>query len=51
MLALVLAIVAGVLFALDGVLWHTVPNYRTRTLVSIAGVVLSVSVILLALGK
>lgn len=51
MLALVLAIVAGVLFALDAILWFAVPTYKTRTVVSVAGVVLSVSVILLALGS
>lgn len=51
MLALILAIVAGVLFFLDGVLWHTVPTHKSRVLVDIAGLTLAVAVVLLALGS
>lgn len=48
MIPLVLAIISGVLFGLDFLLWHTVDSYKSRALVSIAGVLLAVAVIVMA---
>lgn len=47
---LILAIIAGVLFALHGILWVAVPNYRSNMLLSVAGVILSVAVIVGEVG-
>jgi len=44
----ILAVVAGILFLLDTLLWHTVASYKSRTLVGVAGVVLSVAVLLVS---
>lgn len=49
-MALILAIIAGVLFALHGILWFAVPNYRSNMLLSVAGVVLSIAVIVKEVG-
>lgn len=46
--AAILAVIAGILFFLDAVLWHTVASYKSRTLVGVAGVVLSVAVLLMS---
>lgn len=49
-MTLILAIIAGVLFALHGILWFSIPSYRSNVLLSVAGVVLSIAVIVKEVG-
>lgn len=50
MLVLILAIVATVLAAMDLLLWHTVPTFRTHVLLQIAVIVLGVAALFVPLN-
>lgn len=50
MTVLILSIVGAMLAALDLLLWHTVPSFRTHTLLQVATVLYGISLILVALN-